>query len=98
LKYLLDTNIVSEPLRPKPHHGVVRSGQGVRQRWARGGTEQPEGDHSLKGYRALRYGRHLDLIVTDQHSYRSADRRERRCSRGAATFVFDRQCRRPAAG
>jgi tRNA(fMet)-specific endonuclease VapC len=24
LKYLLDTNIVSEPLRPKPHHGVVR--------------------------------------------------------------------------
>ena len=28
---------------------------------------------SLKGYRALRYGRNLDLIVTDQHSYRSAD-------------------------
>ena len=26
---------------------------------------------SLKGYRALRYGRHLDLILTDQHSYRS---------------------------
>ena len=24
LKYLLDTNIVSEPLRPKPQHGVVR--------------------------------------------------------------------------
>lgn len=24
LKYLLDTNIVSEPLRPKPRHGVVR--------------------------------------------------------------------------
>lgn len=24
LKYLLDTNIVSEPLRPKPLHGVVR--------------------------------------------------------------------------
>ena len=24
LKYLLDTNIVSEPLRPKPHHGVTR--------------------------------------------------------------------------
>lgn len=24
LKYLLDTNIVSEPLRPKPHRGVVR--------------------------------------------------------------------------
>jgi alkaline phosphatase D len=29
--------------------------------------------NSLKGYRALRYGRHLDMIITDQHSYRSAD-------------------------
>jgi alkaline phosphatase D len=29
--------------------------------------------NSLIGYRALRYGRHLDLIITDQHSYRSAD-------------------------
>ena len=29
--------------------------------------------NSLQGYRALRYGRNLDLIVTDQHSYRSAD-------------------------
>jgi alkaline phosphatase D len=29
--------------------------------------------NSLKGYRAYRYGRHLDLIITDQHSYRSAD-------------------------
>lgn len=29
--------------------------------------------NSLKGYRSLRYGRHLDLIITDQHSYRSAD-------------------------
>src|SRR5689334_4280421 len=28
---------------------------------------------SLIGYRALRYGAHLDLIITDQHSYRSAD-------------------------
>ncbi len=28
---------------------------------------------SLIGYRALRYGRHLDLIITDQHSYRSQD-------------------------
>jgi alkaline phosphatase D len=28
---------------------------------------------SLTGYRALRYGRHLELIVTDQHSYRSED-------------------------
>jgi alkaline phosphatase D len=29
--------------------------------------------HSLEGYRALRYGRHLDLIITDQYSYRSAN-------------------------
>jgi len=29
--------------------------------------------NSLKAYRALRYGRCLDLIITDQHSYRSAD-------------------------
>jgi alkaline phosphatase D len=29
--------------------------------------------NSLKGYRALRYGQHLDMIITDQHSYRSAD-------------------------
>jgi alkaline phosphatase D len=29
--------------------------------------------NSLKAYRALRYGRHLDLIITDQHSYRSGD-------------------------
>src|SRR6185369_13494246 len=29
--------------------------------------------NSVKAYRALRYGRHLDLIITDQHSYRSAD-------------------------
>ncbi len=29
--------------------------------------------NSLKGYRALRYGRHLDLIITDQRSYRSQD-------------------------
>ncbi len=24
LKYLLDTNVVSEPLRPKPQHGVIK--------------------------------------------------------------------------
>jgi alkaline phosphatase D len=29
--------------------------------------------NSLKGYRAFRYGQHLDLVITDQHSYRSAD-------------------------
>jgi alkaline phosphatase D len=29
--------------------------------------------NSLKGYRSFRYGRHLEMIITDQHSYRSAD-------------------------
>lgn len=29
--------------------------------------------NSLKVYRSLRYGRHLDLIITDQYSYRSPD-------------------------
>jgi alkaline phosphatase D len=29
--------------------------------------------NSLIGYRSLRYGRHLDLILTDQHSYRGDD-------------------------
>jgi alkaline phosphatase D len=29
--------------------------------------------NSLIGYRTFRYGRHLDLIITDQHSYRGAD-------------------------
>jgi alkaline phosphatase D len=28
---------------------------------------------SLRGYRAIRWGRHVDLILTDQHSYRSED-------------------------
>ena len=29
--------------------------------------------NSLKAYRTLRYGKHLDLIITDQYSYRSPD-------------------------
>jgi alkaline phosphatase D len=29
--------------------------------------------NSLKGYRALRWGRHVELIITDQRSYRSED-------------------------
>ena len=28
---------------------------------------------SLRGYRTLRWGRHVELILTDQHSYRSED-------------------------
>src|SRR5262249_23235478 len=32
---------------------------------------------SLTGYRALRWGRHLDLLITDQRSYRSEDPSER---------------------
>ena len=33
--------------------------------------------HSLKGYRRIRWGRHVDLIITDQHSYRSEDPTQR---------------------
>jgi alkaline phosphatase D len=29
--------------------------------------------NSLKGYRALRWGKNVDLIITDQHSYRSEE-------------------------
>ncbi|HEY2683641.1 MAG TPA: alkaline phosphatase D family protein [Steroidobacteraceae bacterium] len=29
--------------------------------------------NSLTGYRALRFGAHVDLVITDQHSYRSED-------------------------
>jgi alkaline phosphatase D len=29
--------------------------------------------NSLIGYRTFRYGKHLDLIITDQHSYHSSD-------------------------
>jgi len=29
--------------------------------------------NSLKAYRTLRYGKNLDVIITDQHSFRSAD-------------------------
>jgi alkaline phosphatase D len=29
--------------------------------------------HSLTGYRALRFGRHVELLITDQHSYRSEE-------------------------
>src|SRR5581483_1614756 len=29
--------------------------------------------NSLKGYRALRWGRHVELVITDQRSYRSED-------------------------
>jgi alkaline phosphatase D len=31
----------------------------------------------LTGYRNLRWGKHVDLIITDQHSYRSADPMDR---------------------
>ena len=33
--------------------------------------------HSLKGYRALRWGRNIELIVTDQRSYRSEEPTDR---------------------
>jgi alkaline phosphatase D len=33
--------------------------------------------HSLRGYRALRWGRNMELIITDQRSYRSEDPTDR---------------------
>src|SRR5438477_4420373 len=33
--------------------------------------------HSLRGYRALRWGRNVELIITDQRSYRSQDPTDR---------------------
>ena len=41
---------------------------------------------SLTGYRTLRWGKHLDLIITDQHSYRSEEPSGRR---EAAAFSSD---------
>lgn len=47
------------------------------ERWDANGLGQEPNNlaaiKSLIGYRAFRYGRHLDLLITDQHSYRSED-------------------------
>jgi alkaline phosphatase D len=39
---------------------------------------------SLQGYRTLRFGRHLDLVITDQRSYRSEEPTGRREAGGIA--------------
>ena len=61
--------------------------------WARSPNNLAAID-SLTGYRALRFGRNVELILTDQHSYRSrgADRarRERRRPRRRADFPHAR--------
>jgi alkaline phosphatase D len=43
---------------------------------------------SLTGYRALRWGRHVDLIITDQHSYRSHDPTTRREAKAFSSNDF----------
>jgi len=43
---------------------------------------------SLTGYRTLRFGRHVDLIVTDQRSYRSEDPVDRLEARAFVTEDF----------
>ena len=43
---------------------------------------------SLTGYRTLRFGRHVDLIVTDQRSYRSEDPVDRMEARAFVTEDF----------
>ncbi len=44
--------------------------------------------HSLRGYRALRWGRNVDLIITDQRSYCSEDPNEDREAKRLATEDF----------
>jgi len=47
------------------------------EKWDENGLGDEPNNHvainSLIGYRAYRYGRHLEVIITDQHSYRSPD-------------------------
>ena len=43
---------------------------------------------SLRGYRALRWGRHVDLIITDQHSYRSEEPTTRPEAAGVTSSNF----------
>jgi alkaline phosphatase D len=43
---------------------------------------------SLTAYRALRFGRHLDLLVTDQHSYRSEEPTSRPEARALSSADF----------
>ena len=43
---------------------------------------------SLTAYRALRFGRHLDLILTDQHSYRSEEPTARPDARALVSSDF----------
>jgi len=44
--------------------------------------------HSLKGYRALRWGKNVELIITDQRSYRSAEPTYRREARAFSNDNF----------
>ncbi len=43
---------------------------------------------SLTAYRALRYGRHVDLLITDQHSYRSEEPTGREEAAALASDAF----------
>jgi alkaline phosphatase D len=43
---------------------------------------------SLKGYRALRWGRNVELIITDQHSYRSEEPTDRAEARAFSSNDF----------
>src|SRR5215468_8328477 len=54
---------------PDPHSVILWT----RRPFAEGTRQLLTAINSLKGYRTLRYGRCLDLIITDQHSYRNAD-------------------------
>ena len=48
--------------------------------------------HSLIAYRALRYGRHLDLLLTDQHSYCGEDPSDGRPSETSTIWPPSTEC------
>ncbi len=53
--------VVDAPIRRFDEHGIGQEPNNLA------------AINSLRGYRRLRWGRHVDLIITDQHSYRSED-------------------------
>ena len=66
---------------PAAHRSTLRSPASRQTRQSRNSIEHGLGQepnnliaiHSLKGYRALRWGRNVELIITDQRSYRSEE-------------------------
>ncbi len=53
--------VANAPLGPVDDHGLIQEPNNLA------------AINSLKGYRALQFGANVDLIITDQHSYRTDD-------------------------